>query len=444
MRLVRLVLWLLPCALIAQGAAVPRDPVERTTLKNGMKILVEEDHTIPTVALYFFFRVGSRNERPGITGLSHFFEHMMFNGSRKYGPGEFDREMEKNGGSNNAYTTKDTTVYTDWFPPSALDLMMDMEADRMANLTLDPKAVESERGVVYSERRLRVDNDNQGALFEQVNAAAFTAHPYHWPVIGWPSDIESWTQKDLADYYKEGYAPNNCLMVAVGDVSAANVFALARKYFESIPPHETFAEPATIEPTQRGEREVHLKKESELPLLMLAFHMPTSRSAENPAIELIEAILATGESSRLQSRLVDKEQVALNIEAFDEPSLDPYLLFISIQPRAGVTIDRLQSLALAELARLSTMPVSGPELRKAKNQWLAAHYRRMKTVSGRANLLGTYEVFHGDYRKLFSEPEDIEKVTPADIQRVAKDLFREENRTTGILDAQPAAPQATR
>src|SRR6185312_9191948 len=214
MRLALLLALLWPGITVAQIS----DNVQISTLKNGMKILVQEDHTIPTVALYFFFRVGSRNERPGITGLSHFFEHMMFNGSRKYGPGEFDREMEKNGGSNNAYTTKDTTVYTDWFPPSALDLMMDMEADRMANLTLDPKAVESERGVVYSERRLRVDNDNQGALFEQVNAAAFTAHPYHWPVIGWPSDIESWTQKDLADYYKEGYAPNNCLMVAVGDI----------------------------------------------------------------------------------------------------------------------------------------------------------------------------------------------------------------------------------
>ena len=423
---------------------MPRDPVESATLKNGMKILVEEDHTIPTVALYFFFRVGSRNERPGITGLSHFFEHMMFNGSRKYGPGEFDRQMEKSGGSNNAYTNKDTTVYTDWFPPTALELMMDMEADRMANLTLGPKSVESERGVVYSERRLRVDNENQGALFEQVNAAAFTAHPYHWPVIGWPSDIESWTQKDLAEYYKEGYAPNNCIMVAVGDISAANVFALARKHFEPIPAHETFADPKTEEPVQRGERVVHLKKESELPLLMLAFHMPPSRSADNPAIELIEAILATGESSRFQSRLVDKEQVALNVEAYDEPSLDPYLLLISIQPRAGVTVDRLQALTLAELERLSTMPVSEAELRKAKNQWLAAHYRQMKTVSGRANLLGTYEVFYGGYQKLFSEPKDIEKVTSADIQRVAKDLFREENRTVGILDAQPAVPQATR
>lgn len=435
---------LVPYALSAQATVSRGGAVESSTLKNGMKILVEEDHTIPTVALYFFFRVGSRNERPGITGLSHFFEHMMFNGSRKYGPGEFDRQMEQNGGSNNAYTTKDATVYTDWFPPAALELMMDMESDRMANLSLDPKSVESERGVVYSERRLRVDNDNQGALFEQVNAAAFTAHPYHWPVIGWPSDIEGWTQKDLAEYYKAGYAPNNCTMVVVGDIASANVFSLARKYFESIPPHQTFGEPITKEPVQNGERVVHVKKESELPLLMLAFHMPESRSSDHPAIQLLEAILATGQSSRFQSNLVDNQQVALTVEAYDEPSLDPYLLLISIQPRAGVDVHRLQTLALAELENVCTMPVSEAELQKAKNQWLASHYRRMKTVSGRANLLGTYELFYGGYNKLFTEPREIEQVTPADIQRVAQALFGEENRTVGILDAQPSSPQATR
>jgi zinc protease len=211
----RLALFL---ALLWPGIALAQisDNVQTSTLKNGMKILVQEDHTIPTVALYFFYRVGSRDEKPGITGISHFFEHMMFNGSQLFGPGEFDRQMEVHGGNNNAYTTKDVTVYTDWFPPDALELMMRMESDRMAHLAFQPKIVESERGVVYSERRLRVDNDNLGALSEQVNAAAIIAHPYHWPVVGWASDIESWTMQDLEMYYKQGYAPNNCILVAAG------------------------------------------------------------------------------------------------------------------------------------------------------------------------------------------------------------------------------------
>ncbi len=408
--------------------------VKTAKLDNGMKILVQEDHSVPTVALYLFFRVGSRDERPGITGISHFFEHMMFNGSQKYGPGEFDRQMEKSGGNNNAYTTKDTTVYTDWFPPSLLPLMMDMEADRMAHLTLDPKSVASEREVVYSERRLRVDNDNTGALSEQVTASAITAHPYHWPVIGWPADIEAWTKEDLNDYYKQGYAPNNCVMVAVGDVTATQVFKLAKASFDKIPAHETFPEPRTKEPLQQGERVVRVQKESELPLLMLAYHMPSSRSADYSTVQLLETLLSSGNSSRLYARLVDQEQAALNAQSFDEPSLDPYLLEILVQPRAGVDVARLRTLALDELNKLASAPVPEAELRKAKNQWLAMHYREMKTVSGRANQLGTYEIFYGDYRKLYTEPDDIEKLQPADIQKAAQNLFRAENRTVGILE----------
>lgn len=429
MRLALLLALLWPGITLAQI----RDNVQTSTLKNGMKILVQEDHTIPTVALYFFYRVGSRNERPGITGISHFFEHMMFNGSQHFAPGEFDRQMEMRGGNNNAYTTKDVTVYTDWFPPDALELMMRMESDRMAHLAFQPKIVESERGVVYSERRLRVDNDNFGALEEQVNAAAIIAHPYHWPVVGWASDIEAWTMQDLETYYKHGYAPNNCIMVAAGDVSAERVFQLAQQNFEVIPSHATFGEPRTVEPKQEGERVVRLRKEAELPLLMMAFHMPPTKSPEYPAIEVLETILATGESSRLYSRLVDKEQAALNAQVFDEPSLDPYLLDIVVEPRAGIDVTHVRALVLDELEKIKTSPVPETELRKAKNQWLAAHYRELKSNAGRANMLGTYEVFLGDYKKLYEEPAEVEKVTAADVQRVAKQILTAENRTVGIL-----------
>src|SRR5271169_2178417 len=188
--------------LLATRATAQSFDVKTTTLKNGMKVMVQEDHSIPNVALYIFYRIGSRNERPGTTGISHFFEHMMFNGAKKYGPKQFDREMEKAGGNNNAYTTEDLTVYTDWFPSSALELMFDMESDRIRDLAFDPKMIESERGVVYSERRSSVDNSNQGILREQLDAAAFIAHPYHWPVVGWPSDIEAWTLDDLKAYFR--------------------------------------------------------------------------------------------------------------------------------------------------------------------------------------------------------------------------------------------------
>ena len=221
--------------LIAAALQAQNGEVKSETLTNGMKVLIQEDHNIPNVAMYFFYRIGSRNEKPGTTGVSHFFEHMMFNGATKYGPKQFDNQMEKAGGQNNAYTSEDVTVYTDWFPNSALELMFDMEADRMQNLAFDLKIIESERGVVYSERRSSVDNSNFGILYEQLRASAYIAHPYHWPVVGWPSDIEGWTIQDLRAHYKMGYAPNNCVMVVVGDVTNDEVMKLAKKYIEPNP-----------------------------------------------------------------------------------------------------------------------------------------------------------------------------------------------------------------
>ena len=232
---------------VAQNAA-QQFPVATKTLKNGMKVLVQSDHSIPNVALYIFYRIGSRNEHPGTTGLSHFFEHMMFNGAKKYGPGELDKAMEANGAANNAYTTRNTTVYQDWFPRSALPLIFDVEADRIQYLSFDPKKVESERGVVASERRTEVDANNAGILNEQLWATAFVAHPYQWPVVGWMSDIEHWTLDDLKHHFEMGYAPNNATMVVVGDVSPEEIFQLCEKYIEPIPQHSPPPAVTRVEP----------------------------------------------------------------------------------------------------------------------------------------------------------------------------------------------------
>src|SRR5499425_2734278 len=220
----RLLSALMAIVILSAVAPAQQLQVKTHTLKNGMKIIIEEDHSIPNVALYIFYRIGSRNERPGTTGLSHFFEHMMFNGAKKYGPKQFDVVMEANGGSNNAYTSRDVTVYQDWFPRSAMELIFDIEADRIRDLNFDPKKVESERGVVASERRTSVDGQNEGVLDEQLWATAFIAHPYQWPVVGWMSDIESWTMADLKHHFEMGYSPGNATMVVVGDVTPEEVF----------------------------------------------------------------------------------------------------------------------------------------------------------------------------------------------------------------------------
>jgi zinc protease len=402
-------------------------------LSNGMKVLVQEDHNIPNVAMYFFYRIGSRNERPGITGISHFFEHMMFNGAAKYGPKQFDNEMEKAGGNNNAYTSEDVTVYTDWFPGTALELMFDMESDRMRALAFDPKIIESERGVVYSERRTSVDNSNQGLLREQMNAAAFIAHPYHWPVVGWPSDIEAWTMEDLKAHFKMGYAPNNCVMVVVGDVTDDQVMALAKKYIEPIPSQPPPPAIRTKEPAQLGERRVTIRKSAQLPIQLVAYHVPEAKDPDSTVLEVIDAILSSGQSSRLYKRMVDQDQIVLNVNSYGQESLDPGLFLFSMTPRSGVDVAKTEAVLFEEIEKLRTDRVKEEELVKAKNQLLSSHYRSLKTIAGRANLLGTYEVFYGDYNKLYTAEQDINKVTAADIQRVASKYFVATNRTVATL-----------
>jgi zinc protease len=419
-------------ALLLSPLLLAQQDVRTQTLANGMKVIVQEDHAIPNVAMYFFYKVGSRNEHPGATGVSHFFEHMIFNGAKKYGPKEFDRTMEMNGGSNNAYTSNDVTVYTDWFPSSALELMFDMEADRIRDLSFDPKMIESERGVVYSERRSSVDNSNAGMLSELAEATAFEAHPYHWPVLGWPSDIESWTMEDLKSHWSMGYAPNNCVMVIVGDVRFDQVLALSREYLEPIPRREPPPPVRTKEPEQLGERRVILNKPAQLPIQIFLYHVPDAKHPDMPVLDVISTILSQGQSSRLYKRLVDS-QLALSAGGGVGDALDPTVFRFSITPRSGVDPAATEKALFAELARLQSEPVPDAELRKAKNQMLADLYRSRKTIETRANLLGSYEVFRGDYSKLFTADQEIEAVTAEAIQRVAQKYFTPKNRTVATL-----------
>jgi len=409
------------------------DKITSKTLPNGLKVVVWSDHDIPNVALYNWYKVGSRNEYAGITGISHFFEHMMFNGTSKRKPGEFDRVMEANGGANNAYTSSDVTVYQDWFPRTALDLIFDLEGDRMANLDFDPKVVESERGVVYSERRSSVDNSNFGALIEQIDATAFTAHPYQIPTVGWPSDIEGWKVDDLKTYYHTYYAPNNAVMFVVGDVEPQEVFTLAEKYLGKTPAQATPRPVTTKEPEQQGERRVNLVREAESPLLVFAHHSIGGSDADAPATELLMAILADGDSSRLHQQLVDQQQLVVDVEQSLNLGFDPGLSYIYMTLPPGGDLDKVEKALDAELQKIATEGVTEAELNKARTQKLADFWRGMSTISGKAQALGSYEVFQGDYKKLFQAPDAYEKVSAADLKRIAAKLFRRDNRTVGTL-----------
>lgn len=419
-------------AWAAQGQSKAQD-VQTFTLKNGMKILVSEDHSIPNANMYLFWRVGSRNEVHGITGLSHFFEHMMFNGSKKYGPKMFDRVMEANGGSNNAYTTENVTVYTDWFQAKALETIFDLEADRIGHLNIDSAMVESERGVVLSERSTGLENSNFNMLSEALNSVAFAEHPYMLPVIGYESDIKKWTKKDLERYFKTYYAPNNCVMVISGDITLAEVKRLAYKYIEPIPAQTPPPPIRTVEPPQNGERRLFVHKEISSPNVLLAYHIPETRHADHYALDLLNSILSSGNSSRLNKNLVFDNEIATETFSYMGESFDPSLFMLYGVVADGIAPEKLEKAMLDELEKIKKEGVSDLELQKVKNQKLIAFYHQLETINGKSNNLGTYELFFGDYKKMYDAPKLYEKVTKEDIQRVAKTYFTKKNRTVGYL-----------
>jgi zinc protease len=418
----------------AAPAVVPgRESIRSITLANGMKVIVWPDKDIPNVAMYNWVRVGSRNEAPGITGLAHFFEHMMFNGTSRRQPGEFDQLMEAQGGSNNAYTSDDVTVYQDWFPPSAMELVFDLEADRIANLGFVPDVIESERGVVYSERRLRVDDSNAGFLSEQVQAAAFVAHPYQFPTIGWPSDIQSWRMEDLQNFFRTYYAPNNQTLAIAGAVDPEEVFALARKYLEPIPRQKEPEPIRTREPEQMGERTIVVRRKAQTPLLQYAYKAPAVSDPRAPAVSLLVSILIEGDASRLHRLLVEKEKLAIDVSGYWHEGFDPGLFWLYLTLPEGADPKAVQTVLDAELEKIATSGVNDIELRRAKNLTAASFWKQLATIDGKAHLLGEYEVFHGDWSRLFDAPGRYEKVTAADVQAVAREILDKQKRTVGIL-----------
>lgn len=415
--------------------------IRSLTLGNGLEIIVWPDHDIPNVAMYNFVRAGGRNEYPGITGVSHFFEHMMFLGTENLEPGEFDRTMEAAGGRNNAYTNQDVTVYLDWFPRSALETIFELEADRFENLNIVPEVFESERQVVFSESRSSIDNNNAWKLLEQVQATAFVAHPYQFPVVGWPSDIGSWTQDDLVNYYRTYYAPNNRTIVVTGDVTTEEIFALADEYFAPIPAQPSPPPVRTVEPIQAGERRIAVGAPAQTPLLQAAFHSARAADPDALALSLLLRILTDGDSSRLHRALVEDAGLALSVDSYLHEGFDPGLTLFLLTLPPGGDVDAAERRLLAELERVINDGVSREEVAKARNKLLADFWRELSTISGKAGALGRYQVFHGNYEKLFLQPELVEAITTEDLRAVATEVFRVTNMTVGVL-RDPAAGAA--
>lgn len=421
------------CLIFAQSArAGITDAVKYAKLSNGLQVLVLENHKAPVATFNVFYHVGSRNETFGKTGLSHLLEHLMFRGTKKYGPEEFSNIIQENGGEDNAFTTEDYTDYFEVINRDHLNVPISLEADRMANFA--PQGFDSEKAVVMEERRLRTEDNPEDALSETTQAAAFVEHPYHWPVIGWMQDIRTLTLEDALNYHTIHYSPQNAIVVVVGDFDGNHVMKQVSEAFGSIkngPPPPPVTE---VEPPQDGERRVTLRHAANLPAFAAAYHVPNYKNQNDAfALEIASEILGDGKSSRLYQDLVVAKRMIVSPDIeYSMTSFDPNLFWVSGQLRPGVKTEDVVAEVDQQLAKFRDQPVTAEELQKAKNLEEASFVFAQDSVFQEAMELGLYQML-GNYKMLDQYLSNIDKVTAADIQRVAKQYLISSNRTLGIL-----------
>ena len=421
-------------ALIFLGVSPVRaSEIQEVLLENGLKVLLLEDHKSPAVTFQVWYRVGSRNEEDGKSGLSHFLEHMMFKGTTKVGPEEYSRIIARNGGNSNAFTSSDHTVYFATMSRDKIGVEIELEADRMANALLDGAYFEPEKMVVMEERRLRTEDNPATALAEVAGAVAYTVHPYRRPVIGWMADIQALSRDNLRKHYQTYYVPNNAFIVVVGDFATQEILAKIKQEFAKIP---RGAEPPKVtvqEPPQRGERRVTLKKEAELPLLALYYHVPNIKGPDSFALDLLAVILAEGRSSRLYQELVYQRRIAHSVDAdYDGLSVDPSIFSITAQVMPEKEPAEVERAIENVLARIKEETVSDRELEKAKNQVEAAFVFGQDSIFGQARRVGAYESVES-WRLLDSYIAGVRKVSAADILKAAKQHLDPDRRTVGTL-----------
>lgn len=487
MKSILIVITLLAACASGIQAATLEDRVVEHTMKNGMKLLMVERHTSPTVSAWIRFRVGSVDERSDERGIAHLLEHMLFKGTTTLGTKDFAAEKpildkieavaqeltaeksrrgkadpvkiaslekqlasleadasqyvvkdeffelySKNGGTGyNAFTSRDGTTYLISLPSNKLELWAAIESDRLQNAVL--REFYTERSVVMEERRRSYDADPESKLWETFVASSFLAHSYGQPTIGWMSDIENLTRSKAEQFFHSYYAPNNAIVAIVGDIDTKKTIALVERYFGAIKPGKEPPPVTAQEPKQAGERRIELLADAE-PTLIMGFHKPAIATPDDYVFDVISIILGNGRTSRFYKKLVIEQQIASDIGAFDAPGHRyPNLFIVSANPRAPHTAKEVEDAVQAELDLLKTTPVAERDLQRILNNIEYEEARRMGTNGGLARNLTEYEAITGSWRYMSEHRSRIAKVTPADIQRVAVAYFTRENRTVGFI-----------
>ncbi|RMG95598.1 MAG: insulinase family protein [Chloroflexi bacterium] len=424
-------------------------PVYKTTLDNGLTVILKEMHHAPVASFMIWYRVGSRNEKPGVTGVSHWVEHMMFKGTPTFPGAELDRMISREGGYWNAFTWLDFTAYYETMPSNRIDLALQLEADRMVNTLMHPEEVESERTVILSERHM-YENEPRFLLNEELTAVAFRVHPYHHDVIGDEVDLHNMTRDDLYNHYRRYYVPNNAIAVVVGDFQQDEMLSRLNELFGHIPAGEP-AEPVTRqEPLQRGERRVVVNGPGDTAFLTVAYKVPPATHPDYFPLVLLNAAFAGGsslgvigggssnKSSRLYRALVSNG-LAVAVSGGLGPTVDPFLYGINVVVRSGRTLAEVEDALDAELARLAQEPITEMELNKALKRARAEFVMAGESITGQAQLLGLAETVAGDYGWFEGVLERLNEVTLDDIERVRETYLRRRNRVVGWYEPEVMA-----
>ena len=419
-----------------------------TQLKNGLRVIVKEDHRAPTVVNMIWYRAGSMDEKDGYSGVAHALEHLMFKGTKKYKSGEFNRIVAAAGGNDNAFTSRDYTAYFQIVPKRALPQMMALEADRMQNLAFSKAEFASEIKVVMEERRMRTEDNPHALVYEAMNAAAFKAHPYRRPVIGWMDDLENMTWQDAMTWYKDWYTPSNAYVVIVGDVNKDEVFRLAEKYYGSIKPHTLPVRKPQEEPEQKGIKRVTVKAPSTLPYLAMAWKVPKLNDVEKDvdpyALEVLAAVLDGHDAARFSRTLVRETRIAQSAGAgYDGTVRGESTFYLDGQPGEGRSVTELEAALRNELRKVQEQGVSEDELKRVKVQLVASQVYKRDSMMAQAMEIGGIEAAGFRWRDIDPMLEKLKAVTAEQVQAVAKKYFSDDALTIATLDPQPVDPKAS-
>lgn len=423
--------------------------VTKEVLTNGLTVLYHVDRSVPLVSFHSWFRVGSKDEKQGLTGIAHLFEHMMFKGAKKYSGNDFDLILQANGATNNAFTTNDYTGYHINAPSSKLELLIDIESDRMATLKIDKAALDSEREVVKEERRFRVDDNPMGILWTNVFSTAYRQHPYRWPVIGSMADLGRVTTEIAQNFHRVFYSPTNAVLVIAGDFDLAAAKALVQKYYGAIPRQEVKRVVHPPEPKQTAARSNFIKRDINAWTAAISYIVPEAGTSDSYALDLLAAILGRGPSSRLYKRIVYKEQLATSANVGNSSLQDSGLfqIFLSLKPQLTEAAAQKQFMAAqravyAEMWRPRYIKVSAEDLERARNQVIMGQVEGLKTLQGKAEALALNEVLFSDYKRTFSDIDRYLTVTPEQILRVAKTYLAPEQSSLVVVRSKGAERKA--